>query len=271
MTEATLHKIPVNENDVAILHQAMQDLGIKIEYKLAKESRKKLAEHLYTKYGWTELRIANALGVSQQRISEDLEGLPESGKPHRPKGGRPKGSRRPKSKAAQDRARQAVRGKVVAGESVSRKEIGAVVGAGDNTVQLAVAAEEARLELLNELNIDPETLAPSAKAKLEIAKRQIQHSLNYAHAERMRNIDEEVRQRVLKEGKEYLEELRKEREELREEKQLYTDMRKPLYTIDQYNLIRKCLHQSGVAASTKDFDTAFDLIQRKKLQLTGQK
>lgn len=271
MTEAaTIIQMPVRDDDVLILHKVMQDLGIKVEYKLTPESRKKVSERLYTKHGWTEQRIANALRVSQDTISRDLSGLTTIVKPPRPKGGRPKGSK-PRQRPVEDRARQAVRDKVITGKPVNARKVGEDQGISHVMVEQATAAERARLEVLNELHVDPETLAPSAKAKLEIAKRLMLHRLKTEHANRMSDLDEEVRKRVLKEGKEYLAELQKERDEIREEKKLYQEMRRPLYTIDQYNLIRKCLHQNGVAATAKDFDAAFDLIQKKKLQLTGQK
>ena len=167
-----------------------------------------------------------------------------------------------------------MRRRVIAGETISRQKIQGEFGVGEASVQRAVAAERARLEVLNELGVDPETLAPSAKAKLEIARRQMQRGLEMQFASRMRDLDEEVRQRVLKEGRAYLAKLQAMEDKAYETEKFYrelTNNRQPIFTKDQFDLLRKCLHQNGIAATAKDFDAAFDLIQKKKLQLTGQK
>lgn len=78
-----------------------------------KAQRKAIVERLYNQgHGLTQAQIATQLGVSQQTISDDLAGLPETGKPPRPKGGRPKGSKpkpKPKPETPQtDRAYEAI-------------------------------------------------------------------------------------------------------------------------------------------------------------------
>ena len=87
-------------------------------------------------------------------------------------------------------------------------------------------------------------------------------------------VEHQVRQRVLAEGKEYLARLKVHEEEADRTISTYREFinnHKPLFTIDQFNLMRKCLHQRGIAAEERDFDGAFHLIQVKKFQLTGKR
>jgi Protein of unknown function (DUF3102) len=168
------------------------------------------------------------------------------------------------------KAREIVRPMVAAGVQIDYNALDKEHGISHVTFEKAAAIE---IALLNETT-EIDTLPKTAKDKLEIAKRMMQRKVEADHAARMHKLDEEVRQRVLKEGKEYLADLQKERDAAYKEKSLYQEMtnnRQHIFTLDQFNLIRKCLHQGGIAAKPKDFDAAFDLIQKKKLQLTGQK
>lgn len=141
------------------------------------------------------------------------------------------------------------------------------------TVKIAVARDEGRLEVLKELAIDPKTLAPSAKAKLEIAKRLMERKLAAEHATRMLAVDEEVRLRVIAESKDYLA-MVKEREVqvLKDEKfwQEVANNHKPLFTADQFKTILMCLHPDGERTAEK-LGEAFRLFNNKKVQLTGVK
>ena len=57
--------------------------------------------------------------------------------------------------------------------------------------------------------ITPDMLSLTSQQKLEVAKRVMERKLNAEHAARMRNLNEEVRQCVLQEGKEYISKLQK--------------------------------------------------------------
>lgn len=187
--------------------------------------------------------------------------------------GHTKSKRKLRKHPVRDRAREILRPKIIAGEPVSTLKTSKDHGISHVVMEQAAIVEYERLKLLDELGVDPETLALSAKAKLKAAIQQVELRLNMQYAERMRNLDEEVRQRVLEEGKEYLKDLQEMRDKASHTEQCFQEMinnHKPILTIDQFNLIRKCLHQGGVAATPRDFDAAFDLIQKRKLQLTGK-
>lgn len=213
--------------------------------------------------------IADAIRVSNQTVSRARKATVTNVTVEKRTG--KDGKKRKVRKTPSEKFRAAVRSRY---QGKTQTEAAKDAGLGSvQTVKIAEAYEQGRSDLLDQLNIDPETLAVSSKAKLELAKRHIEYKLNIQHAERMRNLDEEVRKRVLEEGKEYLAMLQEKRDKADRAEQWFQEMinnHKPIFTIDQFNLIRKCLHQSGVAATAKDFDTAFDLVQKKKLQLTGQ-
>lgn len=122
------------------------------------------------------------------------------------------------------------------------------------------------------VEIEPATLPKTAHEKLEAAKRQIERKLNAEHAARMAQIDEEVRQRVLRDGKEYRVRLEKIEESARINEKFYRDMianHKAIFTIDQFKLIVSCLHSdSRASASAERLNEAFVLFNAKKLQLT---
>jgi hypothetical protein len=164
------------------------------------------------------------------------------------------------------------------GDVPSRDKISKRYGVTDRTAQLVHVSVRSVLsdrecQEVGDPQVSRDDLSMSAQQKLDVAIRQAERKLKAEHAERMRGIDEEVRQRVLVEGKEYLAKLQEMQNEAERNEKFYRKMinnRKPIYTVDQFNLLRKCLHQKGIAASEKDFNEAFDLIQNKKLQLTGR-
>ena len=91
---------------------------------------------------------------------------------------------------------------------------------------------------------------------------------------RMNEVDEEVRRRVVEGSREHLARLHAREREAEQQLATYrefTNRHRPLLSVDEFNLLRKCLHQNGVAARPQDFDAAFNLIQTKKFQLTGQR
>jgi hypothetical protein len=117
-------------------------------------------------------------------------------------------------------------------------------------------------------------LPRSTQEKLDAAIRQYKRKLDAEHAERMRGVDEEVRLRVVAQGKEYVADMKVLRDKAWEDEKHWREMNEQLkhpLTVDQFNLLRKCLHQRGIAAEERDFDAAFDLIQTKKTLLAGLK
>jgi DNA-binding CsgD family transcriptional regulator len=162
-----------------------------------------------------------------------------------------------------------------AGKSI--KEIAAELGMIERHVAQVVEhvriAREAEANIVDRLSIDPTTLAPSAKAKLEIAKRMMERELNTQHVARMRELDEEVRQRVLNETKEYLAMLKAREEEADKTIATYrefTNNHEAVFTSDEFRTVLMCLHPDGQRTSEK-LSNAFRLFNNKKFQLTGQK
>jgi hypothetical protein len=185
----------------------------------------------------------------------------------------PRRNRRGLNSPKLDDARKIVRKKLEADEPISPHKLQDEHPISHVTFDMAITAELARSKILDELEIDPETLSPSAKAKLEAAKRMMQHRLNAEHAARMRTLDDEVKQRVLKDGEKYritLEEM--ERKHYDKEK-LYRDLinnHKAIFTVDEFKTILMCLHPDGVRTAEKLAD-AFRLFNAKKVQLTKER
>lgn len=171
------------------------------------------------------------------------------------------------------KTRLAIRESMIAGEDINTEKVAKNQNVSVDTVERAALAEQARIDVLEELDVDPETLAATAKGKLEIAKRMLERKLSMEHTARMRGLEEEVRKRVLTEGKEYLTELKvmeKEARETVERYQAYANIKKPLFTVDQFKAVLMCLHPDGKRTADK-LNEAFLLFNGKKLQLTGEK
>jgi hypothetical protein len=171
----------------------------------------------------------------------------------------------------EDRARDAVRESVVAGEPARARAVGEEIGVSHVIVEQAVAVERGRLELLQELDVDPATLSMTARARLEVATRLMERRLQAEHAARMRAVDEEVRRRVVEEGREYLAMMQAREAEAQQQIDLsreYMNNRRPLFTNDEYRTILMCLHPDGQRTADK-LAEAFRLFNAKKLQLTG--
>lgn len=124
-------------DDAALIEDLIRTLAIASNLggkPFTPEERKDLAAYLYKEREWTMTRIAAALKVSQQTISNDLKGLPTTGKPSRPKGGRPKGSRRVKQLSVADKRKiaeqryETLQPKNAAKELAERLKVDARVG-----------------------------------------------------------------------------------------------------------------------------------------------
>jgi hypothetical protein len=103
-------------------------------------------------------------------------------------------------------------------------------------------------------------LSGTAQQKLEIAERRMERRLNAEHAARMAQIDEEVRLRVVAEGKEYLAMLKEREEKARKTVALYqewTNNLKPIFTNAEFNTILKSLDSSAIAFRLKEPDPDF--------------
>ena len=101
--------------------------------------------------------IAKAIGVSAPTVSKARKKTSTVNEftVERRTGRDGKKRKPPRRRPTEDRAREAVRRKVLAGEMISRPKIQGEFGVGEASVQRAVVAERARLEVLNELGVDP--------------------------------------------------------------------------------------------------------------------
>jgi Protein of unknown function (DUF3102) len=170
-------------------------------------------------------------------------------------------------------ARVAIRETIVAGKPYITSEIAEALDVSVDTVERAAHAEQARIDTFDEFSIDPKTLSLSATAKIAIATRRMEGKLNLAHAARMHDVDEDVRLRVVAEGKEYLTMVEGLEAKAKTDEKLWREMingHKPPFTADQFKTILMCLHPDGVRTADKLAD-AFRLFNGKKLQLTGMK
>lgn len=151
--------------------------------------RKKLAIYLYQQRQWTQQRIADALGVSQQMAAKYLRELIYNRVVNQnhvktstnPKGsGRPKGSTKPKPVPQPqpvsepvphkyDRAIEDNAATLHLDEGKSIAEAATIAGVSEQVVIKSVARERGRREVLADPPIDPATLTPNQQARLTIA------------------------------------------------------------------------------------------------------
>jgi transposase-like protein len=240
-------------------------------------ARKPIAEQYYQR-GYTMDTIAGMLGVSQQQISKDLANLQLSSKlkpaktATNPKGaGRPKGKRKGKVPEPKPHYKDT---EIVALADAGKTmpEIAKRFDISTRTVRRVLEAEGNQRKGAKDKTVDPSALSMTAQKKLEIAKRALECRLMAENAARMHNIDEEVRQRVLKEGKEYLAMLKKREDDLYEKEKWYRTLinnhRSP-FTVDEYKSILVCLHPDGERTPAK-LQVAFVLFTSKKEILTGE-
>jgi hypothetical protein len=198
------------------------------------------------------------MNVAQPPIPERLKFKPRQSKRERP---------------VETRARVIVRELLEAGVPVNPHKLERIYDISHVMFDMAKSAERARIEALEALDVDPTALKPTAKAKVEIAKRHAVKEATADVAKRMRELDEEVRRRVLSESKEHLEYLAQEREEARKSEALYRELinsHKPPLTAEEFRLVLMCLHPDGERSEAK-LQAAFLAFNAKKLQLTGQK
>jgi hypothetical protein len=211
-------------------------------------------------------QISKSVWGNDERKSASKDRAPKTSKPSKAAK-----SSKPRAAKQEDRAREIVRPLVEAGLPIDYVKIGKEHGMAHVTVEKAAAIEIARLK--EQWAVDPATLPMSAKEKLEAARRQEMRKLQAEQAKRMAEIDEVVRQRVLKENAEYLAMLKTREEEASATEKLYREMidnRKHPFTRDQFKAILMCLHPDGVRTPEK-LAEAFRLFNAKKLQLTGEK
>jgi transposase-like protein len=244
-----------------------------------KAQRKAITKEMH-KRGMTPERIAKELGMVVSTVYSNLE-FSEDRNTHSPceskrgrKGeGRPRGGKRggSKRKTPQEKLTAAARARR---QGKTQAEAAQEAGlASVHNVKIAEAHDDARSSLLNELHIDPETLTLPAQAKLKVFELKIERRLEDEYAARMRNLDEEVRQRVLKESAEYLAMLNEERAKAHESEKWYRELidnHKPQFTIDEFKAVLMCLHPDGERTPEK-LNEAFRLFNSRKFQLTGER
>lgn len=212
--------------------------------------------------------IAAELGVSQPTVSAVRKATDKNLSVEKRVGRDGKARKRPNRAAPsmeKVRAAQSLRG--------NRDAVAKQLGVSHAAVDTGRAEQRARDELLNELNVDPETLSMTAQAKLEVAKQQHLREAMKTLEARMRGLDEEVRQRVLKGTADrlvMLEEMeRKARIDEAHNERMRNNFR-PIYTEAEYKTLLKTAHPDN-SASKAVREEALRLLTSKKLQLTGQK
>lgn len=148
---------------------------------LTAEDRKRIAEHLYGERKWTQNRIAEALGVTQRTISNDVAGLEITSKPPRPRGGRPKGAPRTTKAGVSETTkaiREQVRPMIEAGTPLNVQAIADDVGHSRIVTEAAIAAERGRLEGLKEAEalrpVDVATLGATAKERMAALEKRLE-------------------------------------------------------------------------------------------------
>jgi hypothetical protein len=144
---------------------------------------------------------------------------------------------------------------------------------------VAVVKEKMANEAKAQANTTDDVLVASAqftKAQqehLDAAKRRIERELKTGLAERLRGLDEEIRQRVLKEGKEYLAYLNEERIKARSAEEWYQKLindHQAIFSPEEFKVILMALHPDN-SASTETRAKAFRLVNAKKPQLTKER
>jgi hypothetical protein len=198
----------------------------------------------------------------EKRVGKDgkARAMPERKRGHRP---------------TEERAREIVRPLVEAGKAPTSKDARTLEkdhGISHVMFEQATAAERARVQAFDEIEVDPETLKPSAKAKLEAAKRMMERKLKVEHALRMKQIDDEVGRRVAKEGKAYHDRLMASMAkhfELEDRYRALINDHKAIFTLGEFMAILKCLHPDN-SASPETRAEGFRLFNSKKLQLTKE-
>jgi hypothetical protein len=159
----------------------------------------------------------------------------------------------------------------------SNKEIADKTGLGKRQVRHIVDEERIRRDAVAtfkpELTVDIDTLAPTAKEKLDAAIKQEKRKHDAEHATRMNGIDEEVRLRVVAESKDYVARLNEMEIKVRDEQKFWQHVannHKPLFTVDQFKTVLMCLHPDGQRTADK-LAEAFRLFKDKQVQLTGKR
>jgi hypothetical protein len=122
---------------------------------------------------------------------------------------------------------------------------------------------------------EPPSLSPSAQQRFERALRdatvKAEARLIAEHTKRTREIDEEIRLRVVERGKKYREAMEQREREAAEQKRWYEKLvnnHKPPLTTDQFMLLHLCIR--GDASADKQH-LAGVLLNEKRAILTGQK
>ena len=165
----------------------------------------------------------------------------------------------------------------LADQGKSNDEIAKLTGIGKRQIRHIVEREQTRraseLAALEKLNVDPATLAASAKAKLEVVKRQLEKQLRAEHAERMRGFDEQVRKKVVEGNKTYLEMLREREAQVESDQAWYRKLindHKAILSKEQFMLLMRCVHgDSNVTEATRT--AATQLLNEKRQLLTGER
>jgi len=227
--------------------------------RMTKEDRQRIAEHLYGEHEWTMQRIAEALGVTQRTISEDLRGLEVPSKPSRAKGGRPKGSTKPRMNESIIAEMAAA---MVLDQGKTYYEAERQLGVSNTVIRSAVAREEGRREVRNNPPIiTPEDLSFTARQKFEASIRQYR-----------RQLEAEFEQRVLAEANSRTKQWLEHHMDMQRQYEAVIKARPGFMSKATYELIRRCLHPDSRAAITdRVLQDAFAAWTKLKLVLVAEK
>lgn len=164
-----------------------------------------------------------------------------------------------------DEVRERAAAMIIAG--VPRTEIAEVLKVSD-TVLRAVQSEIDG-GLLNTPN--PSSFSKSKQDQFESALRAMRIRLLSEHTQRMRDLDEEVRQRVVERGKSYREDMAASKRKADDAEQWYlklTNNHRPPLTADEFMLLHLCVRGD---ASEEKRHAAGVVLNTKRAALTGQK
>lgn len=272
--EAVKQTVHLGHGDEADAKRLALSVGLNMgQNSLTQNDRRRIAEHLYKRKGWTMERIGEALNFSKQTISLDLSNCPTIGqlKPAKtdtnPKGaGRPKGSGRNAKPGPRPRPNQTdpVKDKIVAmsERGLPSREIAAEVGVNERAIRRALEIENAKKEAVEREKAQEIALSQSAQKRLEHAIARETKKLRAAFEQ---SIQAEIERRI---NEMVLPSFRKREAEYR----LVLRARRGLLDKASYTKILRTLHPDFNTDPDKkpQCDEAFNLFRNLKKALLNE-
>lgn len=270
--EPVIKMVHLGQGEEADARRLALSIGLNMgQNSLTPNDRKRIAEHLYTKKGWTMERVGEALNVDKATISRDLSNcctlqqLKPAKTDANPKGaGRPKGSTKA-DKPSRKTPPTPVKDKIVAlnEQGVPPEAIVSEVGCHPRTVQRVLDIEHEKQEVANQNKELEVALSQSAQKRLE-----------YAIQQETKRLEAAFKQRVVDETERRLEEFILPRLREREAECIKTlQRRKGLIDKATYIKILRTLHPDFNTDPDKkpQCDEAFNLFRNLKTALLSEK